>query len=130
MSKIGDLLAAYWDAAYAEGKEGRTTDNGTAQAALNAIEEAFSELGKGMDELGRAFIRNARHCQEETIALENTITQLEEKDPLLEELLNCCDGLNSDYVNCDSQESLDWVRSVAYFYDNYKNAIDDKEDNE
>ncbi len=43
MTHINDLLDAYWDAAYQEGKEGRTHDtpDGKAQAIRSAIEAAL-----------------------------------------------------------------------------------------
>ena len=46
MTHIHELLDAYWDAAYQEGKEGRTHDtpDSKAQAIRSAIEAALIDL--------------------------------------------------------------------------------------
>ena len=43
---LADALAAYWDAAYAEGRDGRThdTEDGAAQRALNSVHDAVRDL--------------------------------------------------------------------------------------
>ena len=44
MTNFDNLLSAYWDAAYAEGKDGRTNDTRdyAAQTALNNIRKALA----------------------------------------------------------------------------------------
>jgi hypothetical protein len=46
--KLDELLSAYWEAAYAEGKEGRDhdTEDGVAQRALSAIHEEVAAMVK------------------------------------------------------------------------------------
>ena len=52
-NKLEDLLADYWDAAYAEGKEGRVHDtvDGLAQRALSALLEHYAEIESRLAEV-------------------------------------------------------------------------------
>lgn len=54
---LDELLIAYWDAAYAEGKEGRDhdTEDGVAQRTLSAIYEEVAAMVKAEREACAAY---------------------------------------------------------------------------
>jgi hypothetical protein len=59
------------------------------------------------------------------------ITELEEErggtDPLLKELLYCCDGLYCDYAQENYGDAKNWLRHINAAYGKYRDAIDDLE---
>lgn len=65
---LADALAAYWDAAYAEGRDGRThdTEDGAAQRALNSVHDAVRDL------LAAERERCARLCDDEFPRLQSS----------------------------------------------------------
>lgn len=59
--KLEDLLSEYWDAAYAEGVEGRSHDtiDGRAQKAMTALREHYEALERRLAEVER----QRRYCK-------------------------------------------------------------------
>jgi hypothetical protein len=51
----------------------------------------------------------------------------DEIDPLLKELLYCCDGLYCDYAQDNYGDAKNWLRHIDAAYGKYRDAIDDLE---
>ncbi|MFQ3208768.1 MAG: hypothetical protein ACI9HU_000247 [Colwellia sp.] len=51
----------------------------------------------------------------------------DESKPLLKKLLNCCDGLSTEYAQSNYGAANAWVRHIDSAYQNYQEGIDECE---
>jgi hypothetical protein len=51
----------------------------------------------------------------------------DKNNPLLKKLLNCCDGLSTEYAQSNYGAANEWVRHIDVAYQNYQEGIDESE---
>ena len=80
-----------------------------------------------IETLEKIVVRMSKELEQE----KTLITELEKErcgiDPLLKELLYCCDGLYCDYAQENYGDAKNWLRHINAAYGKYRDAIDDLE---
>jgi hypothetical protein len=93
--------------------------------------EYFDEHGNHLDSKGAWSPHNIGPISPRSLADIKRIVELEkphdEIDPLLKELLYCCDGLYCDYAQENYGDAKNWLRHIDAAYGKYRDAIDDLE---
>jgi hypothetical protein len=55
---------------------------------------------------------------------DNRISELEETKPLLQKVLDCCDGLHCEYTQANYGDAKNWLRHISDAYADYQDSID------
>jgi hypothetical protein len=82
---------------------------------------------KELVELRKANVELKKESQALRSVLPKYITE-DENNPLLKELLYCCDGLYCDYAQENYGDAKNWLRHINDAYGKYQDNLDDKED--
>jgi hypothetical protein len=52
------------------------------------------------------------------------IADLEKTEPLLQKVLDCCDGLHCQYTQANYGDAKNWLRHISDAYADYQDSID------
>jgi hypothetical protein len=52
------------------------------------------------------------------------IAELEKTEPLLQKVLDCCDGLHCEYTQANYGDAKNWLRHISDAYADYQDSID------
>jgi hypothetical protein len=56
--------------------------------------------------------------------LKKRIAELEKTEPLLQKVLDCCDGLHCEITQANYGAAKNWLRHISDAYANYQDSID------
>jgi hypothetical protein len=60
----------------------------------------------------------------EALAYKDKIAELEKTEPLLQKVLDCCDGLHYEYTQANYGDAKNWLRHISDAYADYQDSID------
>jgi hypothetical protein len=52
------------------------------------------------------------------------IAEIEKTEPLLQKVLDCCDGLHCEYTQANYGDAKNWLRHISDAYADYQDSID------
>jgi hypothetical protein len=69
-------------------------------------------------------IKSADFLISEISNRDKRIAELEKTEPLLQKVLDCCDGLHCEYTQANYGDAKNWLRHISDAYADYQDSID------
>jgi uncharacterized coiled-coil protein SlyX len=94
---------------------------------ISKLESDKLVLNKRIAELEETVSKHIEICERHVSTrkyLEKRIAELEKTEPLLQKVLDCCDGLHCEYTQANYGDAKNWLRHISDAYADYQDSID------